>query len=235
MGDVLSKLPLPHDRPIPGEEIIAALRVHLEGLAPGTPEHHEATFELMRYCGLTGMIDEALAVLDTLLEADVSVAAKARATMVTATSVERTGDFNFAVALYRRVLALLPHREPDDEDPYTHFFAHNNLAYSLNQLGSFEEGEVEARAAIAIDPDRFNAHKNLGVALEGQGRFVEAANEYIAAVHADPLEPRSLKHLEALIAARPEVLAVDATLTAAIARARDARKRLFQRPGAQES
>jgi Flp pilus assembly protein TadD len=165
MSDILSKLQLPRDTPLSGEDIIRALQDRIKTLEPGTMEHSETLFELMRYYGLSGMVDEALSMLETLLEADTPIDGKARAALVVATCVERTGDFGRAILVYRRALSFVRDLAPETLDPYTAYFAHNNLAYSLNQTRSFEEGEAEARAAIAVDPNRHNAHKNLGVAV----------------------------------------------------------------------
>ena len=83
---------------------------------------------------------------------------------------------------------------------FTWYFIHNNLGYSLNQLGRFVEGEQVCRHAIDISTQPPNAHKNLGLALAGQGCQREAAGSFIAATQADASDPRSLRHLEALLA-----------------------------------
>jgi tetratricopeptide (TPR) repeat protein len=81
----------------------------------------------------------------------------------------------------------------------------NNLGYCLSQLGRFAEAERLCRAAIALDPERYNAHKNLGVALEGQGRHAEPAEGYVEATRKNPGDPRALRHLETMLARHPEV------------------------------
>lgn len=107
--------------------------------------------------------------------------------------------FGAAVKFYR--YALL--EGPSSQD--RQYYARNNLGYSLNQLGQFEEGEVHCREAIEIDPKPANAHKNLGLSLWGQKRYVEAAHCFVAATKADARDPRSTKHLEDLLSERQEL------------------------------
>jgi tetratricopeptide (TPR) repeat protein len=107
--------------------------------------------------------------------------------------------FGAAVKFYRYALIEGP-RSQDRQ-----YYARNNLGYSLNQLGQFEEGEVLCREAIEIDPRRANAHKNLGLSLWGQKRFAESARCFVAATKADARDPRSTKHLEELLSERREL------------------------------
>ena len=117
-------------------------------------------------------------------------------------AAEEKKDFEAAVKFYRRALAL----EPTHLDVW--YFAHNNLGFSLNQLGRFSDGETFCRDAIRIDPSRSNGHKNLGLALAGQGQLPAAAHAYIAAINANPADTRSLvlllKLLQAHLELKPE-------------------------------
>lgn len=61
------------------------------------------------------------------------------------------------------------------------------------------------RQALVIEPRRPNAYKNLGLALEAKGEFAQAAEQFIAATHVNATDSRSLGHLEALMAAHPEL------------------------------
>ncbi len=45
----------------------------------------------------------------------------------------------------------------------------NNIAYCLNTLSRFEEGEKHCRQAIEIDWTRASGYRNLGISLNGQG------------------------------------------------------------------
>jgi len=112
--------------------------------------------------------------------------------------METLDRFDAAVKFYKYALI---------KGPSTHekqYYAKNNLGYSLNQLGQFEEGEILCREAIEIDPRRANAHKNLGLSLWGQKRYVEAAHCFVAATRVDARDPRSTRHLQELLSEREE-------------------------------
>lgn len=113
---------------------------------------------------------------------------------------ENNADWDGAIANYTRVVAL------DVEPPPIRYFCHNNLGYSLIQLGRFAEAEFHCHAAIAVNPDRYNAHKNLGLSLQGLGRLVEAGISLATAAQLAPGDPRAWQHLCALIAANTELL-----------------------------
>jgi tetratricopeptide (TPR) repeat protein len=113
---------------------------------------------------------------------------------------EQVGDFEAAVACYRSAFDLAP------ESADTSYWIHNNLGYSLIQLGRHREAEASLRAAMAIDPRRPNAYKNLGLALDGQGQHAEAAEHFVLATQANAADGRSLQHLESLVAEHPQVL-----------------------------
>lgn len=51
---------------------------------------------------------------------------------------------------------------------------HVSLAKAHNMVQRYSDGETEARAALAIDPDSMAAQSNLARALQGQGRTEEA-------------------------------------------------------------
>jgi tetratricopeptide (TPR) repeat protein len=114
---------------------------------------------------------------------------------------EQLGDFEAAAHFYGGGLELSP--GPGD----TWYWLNNNLGYSLIQLGRFSEALACLEAAIAIDSTRPNAHKNLGLAHEQLGTYALAAGCFVKATQVNASDPRSLQHLETLIAAHPEVLA----------------------------
>lgn len=107
--------------------------------------------------------------------------------------MEQIDDFSRAVECYRMAL---PAEEAHLEVRYC---AHNNLGYSLNQLGRYVEAEQHCSLAIELIPGFFNAHKNLGVSMEGQGQFEDAARSYISSVRLNAADPRALTHLEELL------------------------------------
>jgi tetratricopeptide (TPR) repeat protein len=113
--------------------------------------------------------------------------------------METLDRFGAAVKVYKYALI---------EGPSTHekqYYARNNLGFSLNQLGKFEEGEILCREAIELDQKLPNAHKNLGLSLWGQKRYVEAAYCFVNATEADARDPRSTKHLEDLLSEHQEL------------------------------
>lgn len=112
---------------------------------------------------------------------------------------EQARDYRGAVGFYRQALALEPGRDQ------TWYFILNNLAYSLNQLGDFDSAIPYLRRAIDINSRLPNAYKNLGLAYQAKGNLVEAAKLYVAATQANASDPRSLAHLEGLIASHPEL------------------------------
>lgn len=92
------------------------------------------------------------------------------------------------------------------------YYGNNNRAYSLIQLGRFDEAEPHCLAAIEILPERHNAHKNLGLARQGQGRWAEAAHSFVKAATLCPADGRARHLLNALLAAHPDILRTDPTL-----------------------
>lgn len=113
--------------------------------------------------------------------------------------LEGESDWTSAAESYRRCLGEVPGH------PYVGYFGNNNLGYCLIQLGAFDDAEPYCAAAIEIDPRRHNAHKNLGLVYQGQGRWLDAALCFIEATQRCPEDPRAFRHLEQLVAARPEL------------------------------
>jgi len=112
---------------------------------------------------------------------------------------ERKEKWEEAIANYARALGCLP------EDQGLRYFGNNNFGYSLIQLGRFDEAEEYCEAAIEVDAERHNAHKNLGLSYQGQGRWLDAAFSFARAFRLNPADPRSWRHLEALLTARPQL------------------------------
>lgn len=106
--------------------------------------------------------------------------------------MEQAQDWEAAICYYSKALKFAAKVDVN------RYLIHNNIGYSLNQLGRYAEAEPHLREAIRIDPGRANAFKNLGLSLQGQGRYAEAAENYIAAVRANAADPRALRHLEEL-------------------------------------
>jgi tetratricopeptide (TPR) repeat protein len=91
--------------------------------------------------------------------------------------------------------------------PDTRYWLNNNLGYSLLQLSRADDAIPYLEIAVATDRDRPNAYKNLGLAHAHLGAFARAAAYFVSATQANATDARSLRHLEEMIAAHPEVLA----------------------------
>ena len=154
---------------------------------------------LARECDESGKYDGAAAYLEKVLTLEEDPEARARCVLAMGQVFERKGDFPAAVAAYSRAFAL-----PSRQDR-TWYLLNNNLGYSLNQVGRHAEAEAYCRAAIAIDPSRYNAYKNLGISLQGQGKYLEAAQCFLKAAQAAPDDLRALGHLEDLLAKHEEI------------------------------
>jgi len=136
---------------------------------------------------------------------------------------EKSDDYESAAELYQKGIECGP------KESETRYFLHNNLGYCLNQLGRHAEAEGFCRAAIEIEPRRFNAYKNLGVALQGQGTYPEAAASFLQAATAFPIDPRSFVHLEVLLANYREAVEREIPdISERLAAAVEARERLTQ-------
>ena len=73
------------------------------------------------------------------------------------------GDFEAAVVLFRRSIAVHPTAE-----------GHTFLGWSLSKLGKIQEALSECKKAIAIDPEFGNPYNDIGVYLIDLGRPDEA-------------------------------------------------------------
>lgn len=119
---------------------------------------------------------------------------------------ERCEDWDGAIAAYRQALAA------DPQDPPVRYFTHNNLGYSLLQVGCFDEAEGFCEIAISINPEQYNAHKNLGLARAGQGRWLDAAFSLAEAARLCPENTRAWLHLQQILSSRPSLLEQSAEL-----------------------
>ena len=93
-----------------------------------------------------------------------------------ALSLQRAGQFEQAVRLYRQVLQVHP----------THFDAAHMLGAVLLQLGRFDEAERQLRRALQIAPRSPEARNNLGLALRYLDRFEEAVWAFDRAIALRP-------------------------------------------------
>ena len=144
-------------------------------------------------------MDEASRCIQTLLELSADPERHAGYYLTLGCYMEKLHDYKGAVRFYRQALALEPGR------PEVWYWIHNNLGYSLNQLQAYEDAILVLRRAIEIDPEKPNAYKNLGLASQAIGHLEEAANLFVRATQVNATDARSLKHLEDLLCAHPEL------------------------------
>lgn len=178
----------------------ADLEAELIARLQSTREEPEPVqLRLAELYGLTRNFALAEAYTEDLLAGAKDDETRARLFLRLGQMAEARGRFDSAVTHYRRSLQY------DPGDQFVLYFARNNLGYSLNQQGKFQEAEQLCRLAIAVDHGRYNAHKNLGIALEGQGRLVEAAQAFLDAARRSTTDGRSLGHLVSLIERHPNL------------------------------
>jgi tetratricopeptide (TPR) repeat protein len=192
---------IPNPKP-GGQKVTAedAERILLEKVNKQEEGLRSALFELARFYQHTRRHSIALTVVDRIEALAHGPEEKAHCYLSMGQLAEGLNDFTAAVDYYSQAYRL----EPDTT--WVWYFINNNLGYSLNQLERYTEAEGYCRAAIKIDPKRYNAFKNLGVSLEGQGALVSAAANYIQAVRSEAADPRALFHLQKLFAKNPLLL-----------------------------
>ena len=85
------------------------------------------------------------------------------------------------------------------------YVLHNNIAFCLNSLARYSEGEAHCREAIEVDWTRASAYRNLGVSLQGRGNARAAAWALVEAVRADPADQRARAILHKLVTLIPSL------------------------------
>jgi tetratricopeptide (TPR) repeat protein len=160
----------------------------------------DTIWSLARFYSQTGNQDAAAGCMHRIVELTDDPETRGACHMALGQLAEQTGDFSEAVSRYRDAVAFEPC------STQTWYFIHNNLGYSLNQIGQHEEAVPILQAAIEIDPDRPNGYKNLALSFQALGQLEEAAEMFIAATQADASDERSLRHLEELLEEHPSLL-----------------------------
>src|ERR1700686_852076 len=89
------------------------------------------------------------------------------------------GDYDRAIELYRRSLALHPTAE-----------AHTFLGWTFHFQGKSDEGIAEVKRAIEGDPEFGNPYNDIGAYLIGLERFDEAIPWLEQAIRAKRYDPR---------------------------------------------
>lgn len=159
----------------------------------------KAMWNLANFYKATHQVEKAEKAVRDLLAKVPDVENRAYLILSLGQLAEMTKDFDLAVRFYLEGVSMEPCAL------FTWYYLHNNLGYSLNQLGRFEEGELYCRRAIEITDKPQNAHKNLGLALQGQGKHAEAARCFVTATQSNASDGRSARHLEELIEQHPEL------------------------------
>jgi len=180
----------PDGQSMPVEEVEAKLLTQLEERGGACAD---TLWQLARLCSLTGRQRQGLEFIERIVATTDDRETLASGCLAEGQLMEQLRDFAGAVPFYESGLALQPTSAP------VRYLLHNNLGFSLNQLGKYPEGEVHCRAAIEVDATRPNAFKNLGLSLQGQGRYALAARSFVDATKANASDPRSAKHLRDLL------------------------------------
>lgn len=188
----------------------------LENVREKQKAAREAIYDLVVFYNQTGRKEQSIALLSYLTDKAEDPGEKGFLYFTTGQYMEQISDFEKAVDYYQKAFAL----EPSNQRIW--YFIHNNLGYSLNRLGRYDEGERFCRIATKINPRIHNAYKNLGIALEGQGRDLEAAKNYIEATKANAADDRPLHHLEDLCKRNPQLLQEQAELREGLEQCREA-------------
>lgn len=163
--------------------------------AGGTCVH--TLWSLARIYQATGYLDRASSCVHRVIELSKDLEELGSAHLALGQLEESRGDFSAATSRYRAALAM----EPCSTE--TWYLIHNNLGYSLIQVGDYHSAMPYLRQAITIDPQRPNAYKNLGLVCQAIGEPQQAAEMFIAATRVNASDPRSLTHLTALLEAHP--------------------------------
>ncbi|MDP2829657.1 MAG: tetratricopeptide repeat protein, partial [Sulfuricellaceae bacterium] len=91
-------------------------------------------------------------------------------------SLGKLGQFDGAVASYRRALGI----KPDYAE------AHFNLGISLGELGQFDGAVASYRRALEIKSDYAGARNNLGAVFQAQNRLDDAIYSFQKAIEINP-------------------------------------------------
>jgi tetratricopeptide (TPR) repeat protein len=167
-----------------------------------------ALWDLASLYSNTERHDQAVACIDRLASLSTSPEETASCLVAQGQLSEQQHDYESAVLYYGKALALNRQRAP------TWYWIHNNLGYSLVQLGRCEEATRYLRVALEANRTRSNAFKNMGLAMLGMNEHIAAAEWFVAAARVNPADRRSLTHLEQLVTSHPELLTQVATLPA---------------------
>lgn len=147
--------------------------------------------------------EEKIRDLLTLLieeEAGGSPERKARLYVYLGQSHQRTGAYAEATTAYEAALRLQP------RDPWSAYFANNNLGNCLNQLERYAQAGEACRRAIELNRYCPHGWRNIGISLEGLGDLAGAFSAFVQATRYYPADCRACELLENLVDRQPELL-----------------------------
>ncbi|MGA2750336.1 MAG: tetratricopeptide repeat protein [Verrucomicrobiota bacterium] len=199
--DFRFELPRPPSGPLvemSSQEMEKLLLKRLEQ-AEAAVEPVQALWQLAQFYKQIRRTDKAMLRFHQLIPMLRDLEDKAKCLLSMGQTMEQAEDVAAAAGLYKEALALEPMHT------WTWYFINNNLAYCLNTMSRFGEGEVYCRKAIEADPNRPNAYKNLGAALAGQGQYREAAHCFVAATQVNAADGRAFRLLRDLLSEHPEL------------------------------
>lgn len=187
---------LPDGEALTGPEIEARM---LKSLEESEGKSMEALWNLAALYQQTGRLDEAMECLEKIIPLTQDPELLGTCWLALGQIEESRGDYSAAERRYRSALAF----EPTFGD--TWYLIHNNLGYSLNQLGRYQEAVPYLQQAAKMDPARPNAFKNLGLSCVALGLQAQAAELFIQATQVNAADSRSLALLESLVGMNPEL------------------------------
>jgi tetratricopeptide (TPR) repeat protein len=147
-----------------------------------------------------GHYDEATACFERVIELITDPEQQAAGFLALGQIQEQKGDYRAAAMRYQSGIALEPRGRR------TAYFLRNNMGYCLNQMREYEAAVPHLEQALKIDPRRANAYKNLALSHQGTGNLKRAAELFVDATRSNAADSRSLRHLESLIEANPDLL-----------------------------
>jgi tetratricopeptide (TPR) repeat protein len=138
-------------------------------------------------------------------ELDSNIPEKARKEFERASSLNREGKTEQAIAHLRKAIEFYPR----------YLMAYNDLGAQLLDLGRLEEAEEALRRALSIDSGAFNPSLNLGILLFRKHRFAEAQTTLEKAVSLQAQSPAARLYYGLALAATSEIGRAEKELTTA--------------------
>lgn len=145
-------------------------------------------------------VDAATALLRQFVERSSSDEQKAHCHLTLGQIATDEQHFEAALDHFRTALEMSPKQKK------IAYVLHNNLAYCLNMLQNYTEGERHCRLAIEINWTRASAYRNLGVSLKGQDKIVEAVWALVESAKLDVSDERARLLLRKLLEENSDIL-----------------------------